>query len=201
MCAWARVQACKTFNPVTVHLSTEQEKARMSWVIRVVQRRPLSCLLKMSTNPKQNRCLIQLCSHCACVGVAVGWLVCVCVRAEVWVFHKVLERKVTTKNNATCCHQCEAFYSKSRHVCSCRVCVYLSMVAVHVSVQRAGAGGVWLAVTLILQRPWTHRMKSALQRIKTRDWKSTHTQTDRRTLHSSNASDWQKGWKIFCHHA
>lgn len=124
MCAWARVQACKTFNPVTVHLSTEQEKARMSWVIRVVQRRPLSCLLKMSTNPKQNRCLIQLCSHCACVGVAVDGLVCVCVRAEVWVFHKVLERKVTTKNNATCCHQCEAFYSNSRHVCSCCVCVF-----------------------------------------------------------------------------
>lgn len=46
------------FNPVTIHLSTEQEKAHMSWVIRVVQWRPLSCPIKMSTNRKQNTGLI-----------------------------------------------------------------------------------------------------------------------------------------------
>lgn len=53
----ASVQDIK-FNPVTIHLSTEPEKAPMSWVIHVVQRRPLSRPLKTSTNPKQNTDLI-----------------------------------------------------------------------------------------------------------------------------------------------
>lgn len=62
VCAWACVCELECncalnikFNPVTVHLSSEQAKAHMSWVIHVLQRRPLSCPLQMSTNPKQNK--------------------------------------------------------------------------------------------------------------------------------------------------
>lgn len=66
------------------------------------------------------------------------------------------------RKNCTCCHLYIASDegTKSVSVClSACLCGYLSMMTIHVSVQRGGAGGVWLAVTLILQRPWTQKKK------------------------------------------
>lgn len=76
------------------------------------------------------------------------------------------------------------------------LCVYLSMMAVHVSVKRGWAGGVWLAVTLILQRPWKHIIRSTLQ--STHIWLEFLPHTDRYRLKDTSSfkhKQLQNGWK------
>lgn len=72
-----------------------------------------------------------------------------------------------------CCH-CLRVSVRSLHCCVC-LCVYLSMMAVHVSVQRSGAGSVGLAVTLVLSWPWTHKTKNTLHCKRMRERVLSHT--------------------------
>lgn len=90
--------------------------------------------------------------------------------------------------------------TKSVSVClSACLCGYLSMMTIHVSVQRGGAGGVWLAVTLILQRPWTQKKEAFHKpRISVFSSLSTHrqVQSEGHTIFQTQAI-WERAKKLF----